>query len=283
MKRFRREALLNICAGLLLLWSSPTLASEYPWLQACDPDQAFCQRISPPLGYERSVPPRGSFEEWLRHLPLKPGNPPVYLHDGRPKANQEVHVAVVDIDVGKLDLQQCADAIIRLRAEFLYARQRLDQIHFNFTNGETAFFSRWIEGYRPSIKGNQVAWRKTAGKDKSHSSLVAYLGTVFSYAGTASLARELQPVSDIHDMRIGDVFIQGGFPGHGVIVVDMAENKESGKKVFALAQSYMPAQDLHILRNPARNPSTPWYDFEFGETLQTPEWTFRKSHLKRFP
>lgn len=282
MGGLRRGALVGMVAGLVLLWASPCLSSDYPWLQSYDPGQALSRRIPPPARYERVAVPRGSFQEWLRNLPLKPGNPPVHLHDGRPKANQEAHVAVVDIDVGKLDLQQCADAVIRLRAEFLYARQQLDGIHFNFTNGEAAFFSRWIEGFRPSIKGNRVAWRKTAGNDRSHASLMAYLGTVFSYAGTASLAQELQPVEDIHDMQIGDVLIQGGFPGHAVIVVDMAEDRESGKKAFALAQSYMPAQDIHLLRNPARSPATAWYDLEFGETLTTPEWTFRKSHLRRF-
>ena len=64
---------------------------------------------------------------------------------------------------------------------------------------------------------------------------------VFSYAGTASLSRELAPVN-YQDMKIGDVFIQGGHPGHAVIVVDIAVHPKTKKKVFLLAQSYMPAQ-----------------------------------------
>ena len=103
------------------------------------------------------------------------------------------------------------------------------------------------------------------------------------YAGTYSLERELSQVKDITDMRIGDVFIQGGFPGHAVLVVDMAVHQASGKKIFLLAQSYMPAQEIHILLNPSRWRSSPWYDVEFGEKLCTPEWTFRREHLKRFP
>jgi hypothetical protein len=97
------------------------------------------------------------------------------------------------------------------------------------------------------------------------------------------LSRELQPVDNVSDMRIGDVFIKGGFPGHAVIVVDMAANPTTGKKVFLLAQSYMPAQDVHILRNPANPKSNPWYELAFGERLHTPEWTFTAKELKRFP
>ena len=51
-------------------------------------------------------------------------------------------------------------------------------------------------------------------------------------------------------MQIGDVFIKGGFPGHAVVVLDMAENDRTGQRVFLLAQSYMPAQDIHIMKNP---------------------------------
>ncbi len=43
---------------------------------------------------------------------------------------------------------------------------------------------------------------------------------VFAYAGTLSLYEELESVP-IKDMDIGDIFVQGGSPGHAVIVVDM--------------------------------------------------------------
>jgi hypothetical protein len=80
-------------------------------------------------------------------------------------------------------------------------------------------------------------------------------------------------------LKVGDVFIKGGFPGHAVIVVDVIENDKKQKK-FALAQSYMPAQELQVLLNPDNN--TIWYDTDFGETLITPEWTFKANQLKQF-
>lgn len=86
----------------------------------------------------------------------------------------------------------------------------------------------------------------------------------------------------VEDMEIGDVFLEGCSPGHCVIVVDMAENKVSGEKVFILAQSYMPAQDIHILINPGNGDGNPWYNLDFGEKLITPEWEFSSGQLMRF-
>ena len=102
------------------------------------------------------------------------------------------------------------------------------------------------------------------------------------YAGTASLSRELTPVRDVRKMKIGDVFIRGGFPGHAVIVADLAVNPQDGRKVFLLVQSFMPAQDMHVLRNPNNRVLNPWYELDFGEVLRTPEWTFGKNELRRF-
>mgnify|MGYP000471731144 CR=1 FL=1 len=85
------------------------------------------------------------------------------------------------------------------------------------------------------------------------------------------------------EIEIGDVFIKGGFPGHAVIVVDMAINKTNQEKVFLLAQSYMPAQELQILKNPNNQEISPWYRVsEISGELRTPEWTFKKTDLKRF-
>ena len=85
-------------------------------------------------------------------------------------------------------------------------------------------------------------------------------------------------------MQIGDVFIKGGFPGHAVIVVDMAINPKNNQKLMLLAQSYMPAQELQILLNPSisSNNKVCWYAINSLPTLETPEWTFKSSELKRF-
>ena len=102
---------------------------------------------------------------------------------------------------------------------------------------------------------------------------------VMAYASTLSLEKEMIPVN-IKNMKIGDVFIKGGNPGHVVIVVDMCQNDE-GKKLFMLAQSYMPAQQTQILVNNSNKKISPWYELK-EETLITPEWTFDKNSLRRF-
>ena len=77
------------------------------------------------------------------------------------------------------------------------------------------------------------------------------------------------------------MFIQGGSPGHAVIVVDLAVNAKIGEKIFMLAQSYMPAQEIQVLRNPSSSNNSPWYEIN-GSTLETPEWDFEFSNLKSF-
>jgi len=262
-----------------------TLSSQtpsYAWLARFDASETIARRISPPPGFTRTTETAASFETWLRNLPLKKGQPPVLLYDGTKKANQTAHWAVVDVDVGEKDLQQCADAVIRLRAEYLYSVGRLADIHFDFTSGDRADFTRWAEGYRAVVQGSRVTWTKSAPADSSYRSFRKYLDTVFTYAGTVSLDRELKKVDDVRRMKIGDVFIKAGTPGHAVIAVDMAEDAKTGRKVFLLVQGFMPAQDLHVLRNPGSATLSPWYGVDFGEVLTTPEWTFQKDELKKF-
>lgn len=265
---------------------SPCIAApSYTWQAEYNISDTIENRIFPPTGYKRTKIIDGSFSKWLRGLPLKPGHPPVYLYNGAKKGNQYAHFAVMDINVGKKNLQQCADAVMRLRGEFLFSQQNWPAIHFNFTSGDRANFTRWAEGFRPVIKKNKVRWKKKGSKGKTYKNFMAYLDTVFMYAGSYSLSRELKPVKKINQMKIGDVFIKGGFPGHAVIVVDMAESvvpSTLNKKIFLLAQSYMPAQQIHILKNPSDPRLSPWYSIDFGSRLYTPEWVFEKNQLKRF-
>jgi hypothetical protein len=214
-------------------------------------------------------------------LPLKPGRPQVMLHNGAPKGNQDAHYAVLNIDVGTKDLQQCADAVMRLRAEFLYSEQMDSLISFNFTSGDPCPWSKWKQGLRPKIQGNTVSWQGGGATGRSYTNFKSYLEKVFTYAGTASLTKQLKRVDDPSQIQIGDVFIQGGFPGHAVIVVDVAEEQGSGKRKFLLAQSYMPAQEMHVLQNPEGG-SSPWYEARSKGMLYTPEWSFEFTDLKRF-
>ena len=266
---------MDLVSAFLLL-----LALGYPWQPTTSPADTLAARIPPPAGYLREEAASESFGAWLRGLPLKPGRPEVRLFDGRLKNNQDAHFAVVNIDVGRGDLQQCADAVMRLRAEYLFARGRAERVAFRFTSGHPAEFARWARGERPVVRGSSVRWTAQAAPDDSHASFRRYLDVVFTYAGSSSLAGELKPL-DAAELAAGDVFIRPGFPGHAVLVVDTARDPRSGRRVFLLAQSYMPAQEIHVLRNPQE--PHPWYALDFGDTLVTPEWTFTRRELRRFP
>lgn len=232
-----------------------------------------------PAGYKRVPLASGSFGAWLRALPLKADNT-VHLYNGETKRNQTAQFAVVDISVGKRDLQQCADAVIRLYAEYLYAVMRYDQIAFHATDGTLMDYNSWMKGYRFPVKQGRLQRQLTGAPCHGRDCFYQYLQTVFSYAGTLSLSRELVAV-DARDVRAGDVFIRGGSPGHAVLVVDMAVNT-AGQKVFLLAQSYMPAQDIHVLNNPANAPFPWYYAFAAGDLVVTPEWVFKWEELMRF-
>lgn len=253
----------------------------YPGLRNYDSSQCIANRVAVPEGCERTEAIPGSFGDWLRRLPLKNGRPPVFLFDKREKTNQRAHFAVMDMDVGTRDLQQCADAVIRLRAEYLYSQKQFGKIRFNFTSGDAAYFRNWIDGFRPIVRGNSVRWNRTARRDSSYANFRQYLNSVFTYAGSYSLSRECQAIRNHEDLAIGDIFIEAGFPGHAVIIVDMAVNRNTGKKLMLLAQSYMPAQDIHVLVNENNPDISPWYELDFGEQLRTPEWIFSNKAMMR--
>ena len=273
------------CVALLSL--APHLAFPQETPGAVNPHGMTIEdRFPAPAGFARAAVPDGSFAAYLRRLPLKAHGAEVRLFDGRIKPDNGVYAAVVDLPIGRRDLHQCADAIIRLRAEYLFACGRYSDIRFHFSNGFLAEYGRWRNGERIRVRGNDVHWERMARPGDDAGSFWRYLETVFAYAGTASLSGELQNAASA-DLDIGDVFIQpgrgqGGRAGHVVIVVDAAENRRDGRKLFLLAQSYMPAQEIQVLNNPNDPRLDPWYAADFGGTLRTPEWMFSSGTRMRF-
>jgi Domain of unknown function (4846) len=168
------------------------------------------------------------------------------------------------MEIGKQNLQQCADAAMRLRGEYLFKLAKFDMIQFNLLS-----------------TGKPYSFQEFAGRDKSYKKFRKYMDYIFAYANTTSLHDELKTVK-INAIQIGDVFIQKKQPyGHCVIVMDMAYIAKTGKKLILLGQSYMPAQDIQILINPHDKSISPWYEVKEGKLL-TPEWEFKHTDLKRF-
>ncbi len=213
--------------------------------------------IPVPKGYWRVNESLSSFGAWLRQVELKKDKT-VYKYDGTLKGNQSAQFAVLNISVGHEDLQQCADAVMRLRAEYLFAANKFEEISFSDNDGKQ--------------------YRFTQPYTRAH--FMPYLNTVFGMCGSASLSKQLKPAA-MRDIQPGDVLIKGGFPGHAVLVMDVAQNA-GGKKIYLLAQSYMPAQDIHILINPMDEDLSPWYEATENKDIYTPEYFFKATELRRW-
>lgn len=234
-------------------------------------------RFIPPAGFERKPSNEKSFATYLRNLPLKPAGAKVKYFNGNIKDDDDVYDAVVDMEISGKDLQQCADAVMRLRGEYFYSIRAYDQISFTLTNGFKVDYAEWMKGNRVIVEGNKTFWRKTSEPSNTYKDFRKYMDFVFTYAGTLSLSKCLR-AKNIKDIASGDVFILGGSPGHAVIVVDVAENK-AGEKIFLLAQSYMPAQETQILKNNNDEELSPWYSANISGALHTPQWTFDAKEL----
>ena len=213
-------------------------------------------QIPVPDGFKRVPVASSSFGEWLRAQPLKKEKA-VFLFNGSLKHNQQAQFAVLDISIGKKDLQQCADAVMRLRAEYLYKQHRYSEIVFKDNSGKK---------YVCPPNANREQFNK-------------YLELVFSWCGTISLEKQLSSVNVINDVQPGDVFIKGGSPGHAAIVMDVVQNSK-GEKMVMLANGYMPAQDIHVVRNIYNEEDSPWIWVNGKDPVRLPEWTFGSNQLR---
>jgi hypothetical protein len=221
-----------------------------------------CTRFICPDSFSRKTADSSSFAFYLSHLPLKPSSARVHNFDGSLKQNEAAYAAVVDMPISPKDLQQCADAVMRLRGEYLYNQKAFDKIGFRFLGD-----------------GKIHSYLSYAGTDRSYNTFRKYMDHVFTYANTASLHAQLQPVK-FYTLQIGDVLIQKGNPyGHAVIVVDLCYGHD-GEKKFLLAQSYMPAQETQVLRQPSNESC--WYSSKNSGEIRTPEWTFDTTDLRRW-
>jgi hypothetical protein len=234
-------------------------------------------RFNTPMGWKRITANKNSFAYYLRNLALHDDGYKVHYYNGKIKP-YDVYHAVIKMDVGDQDLQQCADAVMRLRVEYLFLHQRFEDIHFTFTDGFNANYSKWREGFRIVSGARGTRWIKTNEESASYASFRNYMNVVFMYAGTLSLSKQLKQ-KPIENIMPGDVFIKGGSPGHAVLAIDVSVN-DAGQKIFMLAQSYMPAQEIHVLKNYYDRTNSPWYSIDQIQKLQTPEWTFTVDQLK---
>jgi hypothetical protein len=263
--------------------ASPPALDDYPWHadDSVEPLEAvdhLAERFFPPSGFRRVDLPPHSFGAWLRRLPLAAEGTPVLAYDGRtilPAGHRHL-AAVTTLDVGSRDLQQCADAVMRLFAEWRWSQGRAREVSFQSGFGAIPW-ARFLGGAEPHYDGERVSWvtsRRRARED--HASFRRYLDVVFTWANTGSLDRQAaHPEPD--DLRPGDFFVLPGNPGHTVLVLDMARD-DRGRRMALVGQSFMPAQRFQVLR-PSRDQA--WFTID-DEGVDTPFWRpFPFSALRR--
>jgi hypothetical protein len=244
----------------------------------------FIKDIAPPSGFELDKPEQGSLGKWLHSVKLKKDNT-IYHFDGTVKPFQEGKVAVLDISVPKADIQQCADALMRLKAEYHYQRKEFAAIKFKTVEGPYIGWQDYIAGARwKDKKGhlyrytvNQIV--DTSNAKNCRAAFDNYLFLVFSFCNTFSLNQQVQQNILPTTIVAGDIFIKGGFPGHAIIAVGTATNKQ-GQRVAMFAQSFMPAQSIHIIKNPLSD--SPWFLLDNNSALAYDEYSFLPTMCKRW-
>jgi hypothetical protein len=224
-----------------------------------------------PLNY-----PQDSWSFFLQHLPAV--DKPIVDYKGNPVNNPGKRFMILTYDVGHADLQQCADALIRIRAEFLFSRKKYEEIGFHFYSGIYYSWTDYLKGRRPEMKGkNQIITQTPRISEASHKTLRAYLDIVFAYANTVSLCKELKFTNRL---ETGTVIIYPGNPGHCCMIVDAAldDNRDT---VYKLVEGYMPAQSIYLLSNPFEPDLSPWYHLGKGD-INTASCSFRSYYLRKF-
>jgi hypothetical protein len=234
-----------------------------------------------PAGYERISIEDASFAAYLRNLSLLPDGAPVKYYDGSEKRNNEIYTAVAAIDIGFEDLQRASEICIRLRGEYLFESQQYRKIAFTISTHERISYVNWVEGLKITIEGKPY-WTKSPTEADRYRTFRRYLEFIYTYAHIETLLDDVQRAS-LYDIQPGDMFIQATRPGHVVMVVDVAESRETGDRIFLLAQSYKPAQSFHVLLNPGDANLSPWYSISaIDDKITTPEFIFYKRDLRRF-
>lgn len=257
-------------------------------------------RFKVPAGFERVPVPEGSFAEYLRNLPLKEDG--ALLHyinsSGTPSSLvpaeiynvPPAHAAILDIQMIN-DSEQCADTVMHLYAEYLFANGRYSEMKYKTVNGDTIDFVRYMNGYRYKYNTDRnKRWTRNSDNYTGATRTVfkIWMRAIFASASTYSMDKyDLEPVS-VTDMQIGDMFIQPKTEtittGHVVLICDMIKNPTTGEVRFMTLQGSMPALEAHVMLNAAERAYSPWQNtrFEGGKFTSATFWSCDVTKLSRF-
>lgn len=266
--------------------SREELEETYVWLEGRDDLDALTtlsHAFSPPKGFTRVEVEATSYQAYLRGLPMRTDRTSVKLYNGDPVSMPSK--GIIPLDLGKRDLHQCADSVIRLYAEWLWVSDRATEAQFHFTSGDLARWKDWRAGKVLKVKGGKVVQVKTKAAPNTHSAYRRWLDRVFTYASTRSMHRDSKRIEDPKELQAGDFFLMGGSPGHVVILLDVAAST-SGERVALVGQGYLPAREFHVIEGGSSEAiGGVWFKLPSNENeeLSTPTWKpFGMEHAWRF-
>lgn len=240
-----------------------TKNSQYPFSKSLNTSK-LTDHVSIPDGYKR-VETNDGFGEWLKDLPILKDRNNVLTYKNKEANFFERFLmesdGIIDMDVFH-EWQQCADSILRLKAEYHWSKNEYSKITFNNGKKEISYID-WIKKHKNS--------RKTFKK---------YLRYVFGNLGTASMKRDLKKV-DSNDIQAGDMNIQNqsGAVGHIFLVLDVVEN-EKKEKLYLLGQGATPAMEFHIIKLPFA--SSPWINMDSLQKVLDNVSPYGKGVFRRF-
>ena len=96
-------------------------------------------------------------------------------------------------------------------------------------------WEQYRDGYRAVLSGNNVSFAKTKNEDDSYQNFRKYLDAVYNYAGTISLNKETASIYNDENIKAGNIMVTPGSPGHALIIVAQAINKNN-ESVYLLAE-----------------------------------------------
>lgn len=245
--------------------------------------KTISDRFLVPEGFVRVETEEDSFGYFLQNYPLKKYGYKAKHYNGKVNRSAPA-LGVFDQDITRKDLQQCADACMRLWAEYLYEQKEYDRISFTFVNGFVCDYISWAEGKRVRVDDSICYWYEGAEKDYSYGTFRKYMDIVHNYANTTSLQQQSDVVNP-ENIQIGDIFIMtakqmGSRLGHAVIVVDMCVNPVTGEKLLLIAESTTPASETYVVTSRSAEYG-PWIKIGGTGNLETSGWTCPGEYIRR--
>ncbi len=241
-------------------------------------------RVNPPEGFIRTPLPSFSYQAYLQSLAIKNADAKVMRFDGNEK-KFECYSAVLDVELLDKDLMHGEHYIQLLRANYLFNHSKYDMISFHYDDNRSLSYAQWADGYRYVWQDSLYVLDSIAIPNSSEVSFIKYMNEIYENSTAIGLSHDTE-LLEVSKLSIGDVLVQPedlDHKGHAVLVLDMVVNPETGEKLYLFAQGYMPAQNMHILHNPYEPEISPWFRVqEDALYVATPQWTFRKKHVRRF-